>query len=132
MKQNPNPGDRFWGVYLAVFVAVSAAFLARTPAGGIRERPFSTLGFIVVVGCCGVAAEALWSRRPWRDGAVDATTVAVLLTGLARGLERSPAETVGQPFLMPEWLANAPLFFLVLYLLTNRWRGWHKLRVPRS
>lgn len=95
------------------------------------ELPFGALGFLVVAGCCGGAAEALWNRRPWRRRAVDAITTTLVLTGLARWIEGAPAGTDGHPFLVPEWLVNAPLFFLFVYLLTKRGRAWHKLRVPR-
>jgi drug/metabolite transporter (DMT)-like permease len=131
MKQDPNPVDRVWGAYLAAVVVVSAVFVARAPADSIRERPLGALTFIILMGCCGVAAEALWNRRRWRRRSVDAITLAYVLVFLARWAEMAAARTGARPFQVPEWLLNAPLFFLIVYLLTKRGRAWPQYRVPR-
>ncbi|HEU4558246.1 MAG TPA: hypothetical protein VFS20_10365 [Longimicrobium sp.] len=88
-----------------------------------------------MLACCGVTAEAVWNRRPWRLHASSAMVLAGLLMAVARFADRALPGTIGKPgLIVPEQLAElvgVSILFLFVYLRPHRFRRRNQLRVPR-
>lgn len=70
---------RIWAVWLAMLGLAGAWRFAGAPAELLRGRWGTSLAWLVTLGCCGVAAEALWNGRAYRDKASHAVLWGTLL-----------------------------------------------------
>ncbi|HEX9938170.1 MAG TPA: hypothetical protein VGB15_13640 [Longimicrobium sp.] len=134
MTRTPTIFDRLWGGYFAALCAVGAVMLLWTPAGLLREAPFTSLAWLGTLACCGLNAEAMWHRRPRRLRAWSALAIAGFLMAVAHFADRAlPGTAAKLDVIVPEPLENlvvASIFFLYFYLRPGRFRQF--LRVPTA
>jgi hypothetical protein len=107
-------------LYLAGVSVVGAVCLARIPAATLRGLPFSALMALVTVGCCAVAAEAVWNVRPWRFRAAAGVAAAFVLTLVAHLADWAIVGTVDGMLPIPDRIVKTvfttyPVFLYVLY-----------------
>lgn len=107
-------------LYLAGVSVVGAVCLARIPPATLRGLPFSALMALVTVGCCAVAAEAVWNARPWRFRAAAGVAVAFVLTLVAHLADWAIVGTVDGLLPIPDRVVKTvfttyPVFLYMLY-----------------
>ncbi len=109
-------------VYLAGVSVVGAVCLARIPGDTLRGLPLSALMYLVALGCCVVATEAVWNVRPWRFRAAAGVTVAFVLTLLAHLADWAIVGTVDGLLPIPDRVMKTIFvtYSVFLYVLYQR------------
>ena len=68
-----------WAAWFALLGVAGAWLFAAAPAEGLRDGWGVSLGWLFTLASCGVAAEAMWNGRAYRQNAMHAVLWGTLL-----------------------------------------------------
>jgi hypothetical protein len=110
------------GAVVGVLCVLGVIDLAGVPRAVLRAHPFSSFVWLLTLACCGVTAEALWNRRPWRLRAATSVIVAAIFTVLANMAEWAWAGRIDDLLPMVPQPRKWIIFFfvaLIAYLIRD-------------